>query len=110
LRHNRSMSQNPEPPRASLSLPAGLLVLLSRGVLLWLVVPIAFITWLFALSWRRTARATLGECVGWFDVNLVAFLQTFVFSPLIPEPLAHYLPWSEMRGLLHRTRLLRDLY
>lgn len=104
------MSRNSEPPRAALSPLAGLLVLLARGILLWLVVFVAFVVWLFVLSWRIPARATLGECVGWFDWNLLAFLQTFVFSSLIREPLARYLPWSEMWGLLHRARLLLDLY
>jgi len=91
-----------------LSGPVAILLLVVRGVLLWLLVPIAFLTWLVAMSWRTSARAPLGQCVGWFDLNLYAVLPCYVFGPLIPEPSLRYIPWRRMPQVTHRVRLLRD--
>lgn len=90
--------------------PAALLVLVSRGILLWLVVPVAVLTWLIALSWRNASRIELGQCVGWFDLNLWAVLQRFVFGLLIREPSIRYVPWRDMPEVAHRVRILQDLW
>jgi hypothetical protein len=52
----------------------------------------------------------MGQCVGWFDLNLLAFLQRFLFGLLIPEPSVRYVPWRDMTDVTHRIRIFHDLW
>ena len=96
------MSEQPELPARTLNLPASLFVLTARGILLWLIVPIAFTTWLFVFAWRIPSRVDLGECVGWFDLNLCAVLMLAVTS----ASFVGFVPWRDMPGQMHRVKLL----
>ena len=85
-------------------LPASVaLVLLTlRGLMLWLVIPFGFVAWLAYYSWARPA--SLGQCLGWFDLNLVAFLQRVVLKSFIPDPTASWVPSKKMSTVTHRCR------
>lgn len=76
-----------------------LLVTVSFVVLLWVAVPLSWLSWLFALSWRAEPRVSLRQCTGWFVVNLMAFLQRFIFRFLIPRPSVGYVAWRDMEKL-----------
>jgi len=80
----------------------GLVLLTARGYLLWLVVPYGLLTWLVYYWWAR--RASLGQCLGWFDLNLIAFLQRVVLRYFIPDPTAYWIPSKEMSTVNHRVR------
>jgi hypothetical protein len=69
-------------------------------VLLWVVVPLSWLTWLFVLSWRTDPRVSLRQCLGWFVVNVMAFLQRFLFGFLIPKPSVRYVGWHDMDKLV----------
>jgi len=68
---------------------ASLTLLLFRGVLLWLVVPVATCVWVMLAVLRRRP-AGLGQFLGWVDLNLIAALnerRCVRFSPLAPNGL-----------------------
>jgi len=50
----------------------GLLVLLVRGVLLWLVVPLAALVWLFVAIPLRRSGVRFLQYLGWVDLNLLS--------------------------------------
>ena len=81
--------------------PEVVLVLLTiRGFLLWLVIPIGFVAWLTYFWWARSA--SLGQCLGWFDLNLVAFLQRML-KRFIPRATARRVPSQQMSAVTHRV-------
>lgn len=92
-------------PELRLPLLTGLIILLVRGVLLWLVVPLAFLFWLIGwLHWHRR-RVSLGKMLGWADVNLIAVIQRSLLRPLVRYPLART-PLAELPTVTHRIRTI----
>jgi len=66
----------------------GLLAFLIRGVLLWLVVPVAALVWLFVGHSLRRRGVVFWQYVGWVDLYLIWFLQNTVLRPLYRRTLA----------------------
>jgi hypothetical protein len=89
-----------------LAAAAALLFLCLRGILLWLVIPIACCVWLVILVARLILSKpylALGKIVGWADLNLSA-----VLGQVLLRPLGHRLPftpWSQVNQVSHRVRL-----
>ena len=79
---------------------AALVLLTIRGFLLWLVIPIGFVAWLTYFWWARAA--SLGQCLGWFDLNLVAFLQRML-KRFIPRATVRRVPSNRMSAVTHRV-------
>ena len=54
-----------------------LALLVIRGVLLWVLVPLATMTWLITLIPFLIRRTVVGprRFIRWFDLNLIAFLS-----------------------------------
>jgi len=93
-----------EPARPRLSAAAGLLLLLIRGVLLWLTIPLSVLAWPFMWPVLRRRRVNLGQFLGWVDLNLVASIERSILRPLIRAPFA----WTstlEMSNVTHRIAL-----
>ena len=86
-----------------MSFVIGLLLLLVRGVLLWLVVPLAAVTWLLLGPAMRRREVSIGSFIGWADLNLIAAPQRGLFRPFINEPLS-WTPWRELPDVTHRVR------
>lgn len=80
-----------------------LVMLLLRGLLLWVVIPIAVLSWIVL---GPITTASLGACVGWFDLNLIVFLQRVVLRPLTRESPVSWVPLSKMKTTEHRFTLL----
>ena len=87
---------------------AGITLLVIRGVLLWIVVPLTICAWLPALFWLRRRGVNLGQFLGWVDLNFVACLQRTVLRPLFRSPIA-WVPARLMPEVTHRLDALRDL-
>jgi hypothetical protein len=98
---------NNEPTRTN-SVASGVAVLVIRGLLLWLVVPLAVICWLPLRFALRRRGATFGRYLGWVDLNLVACLERSVLKPIMRNP-AKWVPVAEMPRVTHRVRLLDPL-
>jgi hypothetical protein len=74
---------------------AGLALLCLRGVLLWIVIPLAALAWLPAAVRLRRRGVKLGQFLGWVDLNLVAFLERTILRPLFRSPVK----WTSMRAM-----------
>jgi hypothetical protein len=79
------------------------LMLVLRGFLLWGVIPLAALSWIVLGPFTG---ASLGACVGWFDLNLMVFLLRFVLRPLVRDSGLSWVPLSKMRTTDHRFRFL----
>jgi hypothetical protein len=91
-------------PRVPL-VAAGVTLLLLRGVLLWVVIPVATCVWMIIRTVGRHRQLGLGQFLGWADLNLTAGLQRTALRPLFATP-ARWTAWSEVGNVTHRVRLL----
>ena len=80
----------------------GLCLLLSRGILLWLVIPLATIAWILSWPLMRAKHIRLGQLIGWSDLNLIAMLEHTILRPLALEPYP-WTPLRELRNVTHRV-------
>ncbi len=80
---------------------AAVTLLVTRGILLWLVIPFGFISWICASRWMRVRQVSLGQFLGWVDNNLVAGLQRSALRPLFRDPPQ---PWVRVRDIPHVRR------
>jgi len=69
----------------------GTLVLLTvRGLVLWLVVPLTLLLWpVVSLALRRRG-VSLGQFLGWVDLNLISAIQRLLGDLLFDAPI----PWT----------------
>ncbi|WP_157373092.1 hypothetical protein [Agromyces sp. Root81] len=79
------------------------LMLVLRGLLLWAVIPLAALSWIVL---GPLTAASLGACVGWFDLNLIVLLQRFVLRPFVRDLELSWVPLSKMKTTEHRVTLL----
>jgi hypothetical protein len=88
---------------------AVLVMLLFRGVLLWLVVPLAALVGVVVKPYRRMMGRPVktGQVIGWADLNLVALLERGVLRPLFSDP-QPFVPWAEVAQVTHRVNFLLD--
>jgi len=86
---------------------AALILLLVRGFLLWLVVPVAALVGVVLKPYRRTMRRPIKirQLIGWADLNLIAFLERGVLRTLFPNP-QPFVPWAEVAHVTHRVNFL----
>lgn len=61
---------------------AMLLLLSMRGLLLWVLIPFAFLAWLFVHCWAH--RASLRHAVAWYDMNMSVLLINGPLRFMIP--------------------------
>jgi hypothetical protein len=104
-RHHVSVNDAAEPRRNSVV--GGFAVLVVRGFLLWVVVPIATCSWMVMKVVGRVRGVTLGQFIGWCDINLIAGIQRSVMRPVVRWP-ADWVPASAMPEVTHRVSLLLD--
>ncbi len=75
------------------AMPVVLALLLVRGVLLWLIVPVTVLCWLASWpTWRRR-QVSLGQLLGWADLNLIALVDHTILRPFVKAPSG----WSRRR-------------
>jgi len=84
---------------------AGLALLLVRGLLLWLVVPVVAVVWLVLWPLFRLRHVSLGALLGWADLTLIAALQRSLLRIGTQAPLE----WTALRDVstvTHRISIL----
>ena len=86
---------------AQAGLIVGLLELLLHTVLVFYVVAGAFLYWFVAWPWVRRRHVSLGQFLGWVDLNLVAAIEATMLRPFIPTRYP-WTPWSELPNVTHR--------
>lgn len=94
-----------QPPKLRAPAITGLLLLITRGALLWVVVPTAILCWILGWPYWRQRHATLGHVLGWADLNLVAVLERGPLRLLVINPR----PWTPFSDLPHVTHRLRAI-
>jgi len=87
-------SADSAPNPQAVGMVAGLSLLVVRGLLLWIAIPLGVAGWLVLQPWLRV-RITLGQFLGWIDINLLAGLERSVLRPLFRHPL----PWIRVRDI-----------
>jgi len=88
-----------------MGLITGLAMLLVRGVLLWLVIPLTALAWLLGLPFWRKQGANVEQLIGWADLNLIAFLQRGPLRLFVRNPLM-WTPISDVSKVDHRVSFL----
>ena len=81
---------------------AGIVLLFIRGVLLWVVIPVAACAWVLGARWLSPRGVRFGHFLGWVDLNLVAFLARIVLRPFFRAP-PPWVPASIMSQVTHRV-------
>jgi hypothetical protein len=99
----------PQTGGVSMSPIAGLFLLVVRGVLLWLVIPIGSIAWVLTLSLPFRRGVSLSHFLAWIDINLLAVVQKTLLCPLIPQPTVKSIPAASIAKVTHRIGAL-DLH
>ena len=80
------------------------LFLCIRGILLWVVIPIAFCAWLMMLLLRpmfRKPYLPIGKLVGWAGLNLRAAIAQALLRPLGYR--IRFTPWADLHHVKHRV-------
>jgi len=95
----------PTEQRQPRSVCGGLLLLLIRGGLLWVVIPLSFGWWCCAWPFLRRRQVRLAQFLGWVDLNLVAGIERTVLRPLI-RVRRDWTPASAMSTVSHRIGFL----
>jgi hypothetical protein len=85
-------------------------MLMARGLLLWLLIPLGFLAWVLGSPWFLLKHISLGQFLGWLDFNLFVALQRGPLRPFIAEPRVEWMPGSKMAQTEHRIRILLDLW
>lgn len=94
------------PTREALGDLSALALLLVRGILLWIFIPIGFALWLLVFSW--TARLGLGEFLGWLDLNLIAALHRVMVRPFNGSRV-EFVPVGLIQTVTHRIHIVDPL-
>jgi hypothetical protein len=82
-------------------------LLVVRGGLLWLVIPIAFLSWLVISPMRLTLGKpyiTAGKLIGWADLNLTAAIGQVFVRPF--GQTSDFTPWSKVLTVEHRVSII----
>jgi hypothetical protein len=90
-------------------LPA-LLLLSARGLLLWILIPLGIAAWVLGSPWFLLKHISLGQFLGWLDLNLCVALQRGPLRPFVAKPRADWIHGSKMDQTEHRIRILLDLW
>lgn len=80
---------------------AGVLLMLLRGLLLWLLIPLGTLAWIFSLP---VSRSGWGNFLGWLDNNMIAALQQTIFRVGYPEPSCRWVRFRNRHSVKHRIR------
>lgn len=98
------MTDRPPFPPQRLEAAAAVFLLACRGILIWLLIPLATIAWALWLGPRY--RVGLGATLGWADWNLVVLLSRVVVPRTARGPaLIRLVTAREIQGTLHRMRI-----
>jgi hypothetical protein len=84
---------------------AGICLLLLRGVLLWVAVPLGIVAWILLIPWFIRHGVRLGQFLGWIDLNLCSALERTILRPMIPQPVA-WTPIGDMSQVTHRIGVI----
>jgi hypothetical protein len=103
----RQRSDPGHPPPGIAEAIVWFVLLVIRGLLLWLVIPLAFVLWLLISPARVVLHrpyATLGKVIGWADLNLTAAIAQILIRPFGRR--ISFIQWSSLLSVNHRVSLI----
>jgi hypothetical protein len=77
-----------------------IVLMMIRTPLLWLVIPSGIVAW--AIYYWSARSVSLRQCLSWFDLNLIAFLQRVVLRYFVPNPTVDWVPSKKMSTVTYR--------
>jgi hypothetical protein len=80
-------------------------LLLVRGALLWIVVPVTALGWAVSFAWLWGSGITLAKALGWSDLNLIAAIQRTSLRPWFRRRQA-WVPVGDIPTVEHRLSWL----
>ena len=95
----------PGPNEPKLGVIPSALVTLARSLLLWVLIPLGSVAWVVGSVWFLRKQISLGQFLGWLDLNLVVALLRGPLRPVVPKPRRGWIPVTGMRTD-HRIGLL----
>lgn len=84
----------------------GLILLVVRGILLWISVPVTTIIWVLGSPWFVPRGATLGRFLGWIDIGVVVAMQSSILRPFYAKPTVVWVPFSDIATVTHRIGIV----
>ena len=97
------------PSRDALGDVGILALLLIRGLLLWVLIPVGLLLWILVFSW--SARVSLGTFLRWLDLNLMAALQRMLVLPVSGQSSMRRIEFvsaRQIQSVSHRVNLVYD--
>ena len=88
---------------------ASLVLLIVRGIFLWVVVPLGCIAWVIVSPWLHKRGVAIGQFLGWIDINLIALIQRSLLRPFIRDAAQPWVPAKKIYEVVHRIGRL-DLF
>ena len=88
---------------------ASLVLLIVRGILLWVVVPLGCIAWVIVSPWLHKRGVAIGQFLGWVDIHLIALIQRSLLRPFIRDTAQSWVPAKKIHEVVHRIGKL-DLF
>jgi hypothetical protein len=83
------------------SIAGGILLVLIRGLLLWVLIPVGSVAWALTVPW---SRASLTAFLGWLDNNQIFLLQRTILRPAFPSPSVQWIRFKDAADATHRIR------
>ncbi|MDQ1546681.1 MAG: hypothetical protein QOH69_1585 [Actinomycetota bacterium] len=84
----------------------GVTLLVVRGILLWVLIPLGFVGWIVTLPWTYRQQVSLGGFLGWLDNNLVIAIARSLLRPWFPEPTLTWTSAKDIAEVTHRIGVL----
>lgn len=81
---------------------AGVAVLILRGLLLWVLVPVGFIAWILMSPWLLHKGVGPAKFLGWLDSNFTVLLERSLLRPWFPKPTHSWTSVKDMSKVKHR--------
>ena len=80
-----------------------LMILVLRGVLLWLVIPVTVVAWVvtYPVAVLLGKGVRLPQVLGWADLNLIAALQRLLPARQVEARVA-FVGWQQIGSVTHR--------
>lgn len=103
MRPDARSTNNEVIPLTGRALIGGLLLLLIRGLALWLLIPMACLVWPLWTALDRSGP-TLGQVIGWADWNFMVAPQMTVLRPFFwKDRIARWVPVRDVSRVVHRV-------
>ncbi|GAA2237756.1 hypothetical protein N1031_11725 [Herbiconiux moechotypicola] len=78
-----------------------------HGVLLWVVLPLAFVSWFVVVPFIVRRSRSLPQYLGWVDVNVIAALQRII--PAAGTKRIAFVSLRDISTVAHRAELPWDV-